>query len=240
MVLPEVRLVADCASCFALCCSLPFSRGREFPEDKPGDVSCRHLRDDDRCGIHADLRSRGWVGCAEFDCFGAGQQVSQVTYHGARERVRTVEGMAVFGVVRGLHEMRFLLADPAVRGSPYADEAAALDIELADAAGSSPDDLLAVDLTVLRGRAGDLFARVGAAAGAVSERGSLLLAADLTGRNLAGVDLLGADLRDADLSGADLTGALFLTQAQVNASRGDADTRLPARLSRPEHWVATG
>ncbi|WP_435798157.1 pentapeptide repeat-containing protein [Streptomyces decoyicus] len=49
-------------------------------------------------------------------------------------------------------------------------------------------------------------------------------------------DLIGADLRDADLGGADLTGALFLTQAQLNAAKGDAATRLPAALSRPAHW----
>ncbi len=67
-------------------------------------------------------------------------------------------------------------------------------------------------------------------------RGALLLAADLTGADLSAADLIGADLRDADLSGADLTGAIFLTQAQLNAARGDAATRLPSGLTRPAHW----
>ena len=49
-------------------------------------------------------------------------------------------------------------------------------------------------------------------------------------------DLIGADFRDADLSGADLTGSIFLTQAQVNAAKGGADTKLPPALSRPAHW----
>ncbi|MFB7559238.1 pentapeptide repeat-containing protein [Streptomyces brevispora] len=67
-------------------------------------------------------------------------------------------------------------------------------------------------------------------------RGAYLIAADLTGADLRLADLIGADFRDAELSGADLTGALFLTQSQLNAARGNAATRLPPSLSRPEHW----
>ncbi|MFD3726887.1 pentapeptide repeat-containing protein, partial [Streptomyces sp. NPDC058671] len=69
-------------------------------------------------------------------------------------------------------------------------------------------------------------------------RGALLIAADLTGADLSLTDLIGADLRDADLSGADLTGALFLTQPQLNAARGNADTRVPEGFERPAHWTA--
>ncbi|MFC4555044.1 pentapeptide repeat-containing protein [Georgenia faecalis] len=67
-------------------------------------------------------------------------------------------------------------------------------------------------------------------------RGALLIAADLSGADLRHADLIGADLRDADLRGADLGSALFLTQPQVTAARGDAATRLPAPLERPGHW----
>ncbi|MGW3599517.1 pentapeptide repeat-containing protein, partial [Streptomyces sp. NPDC005167] len=67
-------------------------------------------------------------------------------------------------------------------------------------------------------------------------RGALLIAADLTGADLRVADLIGADFRDADLSGADLTGSLFLTQAQLNAARGDAATKVPPSLSPPSHW----
>ncbi|MDQ0988624.1 pentapeptide repeat-containing protein [Streptomyces sp. V2I9] len=71
-------------------------------------------------------------------------------------------------------------------------------------------------------------------------RGAYLIAADLTGADLRLADLIGADFRDADLSGADLAGSLFLTQAQVNAAKGDARTALPPSLGRPPHWTATG
>ena len=71
-------------------------------------------------------------------------------------------------------------------------------------------------------------------------RGAYLIGAALSGADLRWTDLIGADLRDADLRGADLTDALFLTQPQLTAARGDADTRLPGALSRPEHWAAEG
>ncbi|MFJ6350796.1 pentapeptide repeat-containing protein [Streptomyces sp. NPDC092046] len=58
----------------------------------------------------------------------------------------------------------------------------------------------------------------------------------MSGADLSLADLIGADLRDADLSGADLTGALFLTQPQLNAARGDAATRLSDGFARPAHW----
>ncbi|WP_139157557.1 pentapeptide repeat-containing protein, partial [Enterobacter hormaechei] len=50
-------------------------------------------------------------------------------------------------------------------------------------------------------------------------------------------DFLGADLRDTDLSGADLTGSIFLTQAQVNAAKGDKMTKLPKTISAPLYWL---
>ncbi len=67
-------------------------------------------------------------------------------------------------------------------------------------------------------------------------RGSLAIAADLRRARLDRCDLLGVDLRDADLRGTDLRGAVFLTQMQVNAARGDAATVLPEGFQRPGHW----
>jgi uncharacterized protein YjbI with pentapeptide repeats len=49
-------------------------------------------------------------------------------------------------------------------------------------------------------------------------------------------DLTGADLRGADLRGADLAQALFVTQAQLDAAKGDTGTRLPPSLTRPVYW----
>jgi uncharacterized protein YjbI with pentapeptide repeats len=70
-----------------------------------------------------------------------------------------------------------------------------------------------------------------------SLRGAYLIGADLRDADLRQADLLGADLRGADLRGADLDGALFLTQPQLEAARGDPATRLPDWLRRPAHWA---
>ncbi|MEZ5091527.1 pentapeptide repeat-containing protein [Nocardioides sp.] len=213
--------------------------GAGVPEDKPADVACRHLADDHRCRIHDRLRAEGWRGCVTFDCFGAGQHVVQRTYGGARD-ADPVERAAVFGVLRQLHEMRFLLGDPACATSAVAAEALGLARELELLGRGSPRAVLEVDVASWRTRAGALFARVAAELGGPSYRGALLMATDLRRRDLHRADLLGADLRDADLRGADLSTALFLTQPQVSAALGDPVTRLPARLSRPAHWTSRG
>ena len=104
----RLELTADCSRCHALCCVLlPYRREGGFGADKPSGVACHHLREDDRCGIHADLRERGWPGCVVFDCFGAGQQVSQVTYGDVswRQHDNLAEMGAVLSVMRQLHEM---------------------------------------------------------------------------------------------------------------------------------------
>lgn len=259
MATPE--LASDCARCFGLCCVLlPFSASAGFGVDKPGGRPCHHLQVDDGCGIHATLREDGWPGCTVFECFGAGQQVSQVTYAGVswREQGNLAEMGAVLSVMRQLHEMLVHL-DEVARRSPD-PTATAVRAEVEALTSADPESLLTHDVD-------DLHARVGALLGAASERvrsgwphrrdharadlagrrplgdlrgatlrGAVLIRADLAGRDLTDADLLGADLRDADLRGADLAASLFLTQPQVNAARGDAATTLPAGLARPGHW----
>jgi len=94
-------------------------------------------------------------------------------------------------------------------------------------AGRAPDRR-GSDLVGARLRGADLHG--------ASLRGAYLIGADLAGADLRSADLLGADLRGADLSGADLTDALFVTQPQLTAARGDAATRLPSWARRPAHW----
>jgi uncharacterized protein YjbI with pentapeptide repeats len=261
-----IELAADCSRCFGLCCvALPFARSVDFPTDKAAGDPCRHLQTDFRCGIHTRLREEGYRGCTVYDCFGAGQQVAQVTFAGEdwRSHPDTARQMfAVLPVMRQVHELLwYLTAALAVPGTQLVrDElqqvtdhterltrldAAALErldvpahravvnrllrraSELARA-GTEPPDLPA-DLVGARLAGRDLR---GAAL-----RGACLIAADLTGADLRLADFTGADLRDARLHGADLSTALFVTQAQLNAAQGDAETRLPASLERPARWV---
>jgi len=254
-------LSSDCARCFGLCCVLlPFSASAGFGVDKPGGRPCLNLLTDDSCRIHATLREDGWPGCTVFECFGAGQQVSQVTYGGTswREQDNLAEMAAVLSVMRQLHEMLVHLVEVARRSpDPAADVVRA---EIEQLTGADPEALLLADVDALHERVGRLLSEASARvrrpwpaaqdrtradlagrrlAGdhrGWSFRGALLIAADLRGADLRDVDLLGADLRDADVRGCDLSSALFLTQPQVNGAIGDPATTLPEGLSRPARW----
>src|SRR4029077_2000768 len=108
----------------------------------------------DRCGIHATLRQDGWSGCVTFDCFGAGQQVSQVTYGGVswREHDNLGEMAAVLSVMRLLHEMLAHLTEVGRRSPDPA--AAALTDQVVVLTGATPTELLALDLEGLQERLG--------------------------------------------------------------------------------------
>ena len=232
-------LQADCSQCFALCCVLiPMQKGESFPVTKPGGRPCHNLTSDDRCGIHETLTRDGWSGCVAFDCFGAGQQVSQVTYSGVswREHDNLGEMAAVLSVMRQLHEMLALLDEAVRRNAPAAGPE--LD-RLVGLIGGTPDELLAIDIDDLRR---DVGAILDSTSRAVRERwpdaldlagqdlagrdlrqldlrgaalrGAVLLGVDLRDCDLTDADFLGADLRGADAQGADLSAALFLTVAQ--------------------------
>jgi hypothetical protein len=258
------RFASDCASCFGLCCvALPFSRSTGcagFAFDKEAHEPCRHLTPSDACAIHAALLPSGMGGCVAFECFGAGQHVSQVLYGGVswREAPGTSGQMfAVLGVVRRLHEMLVLL-DQAAELAPFPD-LSDLRERVSAATVGSPADVLDVELDRLAARVGDALATVSRSvrgegpsyagqdlvgrdlrswelAGA-DLRGALLIAADLRDTLLDRTDLLGADLRGADVSGADLSTTLFLTQPQLNTARGSALTKLPDLLRRPAAWA---
>ena len=76
-------LRADCARCFALCCVAPtFAVSVDFAINKKAGKPCPKLHSDFRCSIHTQLRQQGFRGCAVYDCFGAGQKVSLVTFAG--------------------------------------------------------------------------------------------------------------------------------------------------------------
>lgn len=264
----RLGLRPDCANCFGLCCvALPFAASADFAVDKEAGRPCGNLGRDFRCGIHARLRQEGFTGCTVFDCFGAGQKISQLTFGGSdwRESAATARRMFdAFPVMRQLHELLWYLAE-ALTLTPARPVHGPLRRALDDIdrhTRGSAESLAALDVAALRQEVNGLLLRAselvrtevpgrrlnhrgadligvklrGANLRGANLRGANLIAADLTGADLRTADLIGADLRDADLSGADLTGAIFLTQSQLTAARGDTATRPPRALTRPAHW----
>ncbi|MFD3540143.1 pentapeptide repeat-containing protein [Streptomyces sp. NPDC058662] len=264
--LPVLR--ADCENCFALCCvALPFAKSNDFAVDKPAGTPCKNLRQDFGCGIHTALRDKGFQGCTVFDCFGAGQQVSQVTFGGRdwRRHPGTARRMYdVFPVMRQLHELLFYITEaltlpaaapvhPDLRRAltetetwTRADAQALADLDIG-ALRQDINTLLLKTSELVRAkvpgrkknhRGADLMgARLsGADLRGANLRGAYLIAADLSRADLRWADLIGADFRDADLRGADLRAAVFLTQPQLNAARGNQSTHLPPTLTHPTHW----
>jgi uncharacterized protein YjbI with pentapeptide repeats len=226
---------ADCSRCIGLCCVAPaFSRSADFALDKPAGRPCPKLGLDHRCTIHERLRASGFSGCVAYDCFGAGQRVTEGPGAGLDWRRSAAEGLRLFEVfhaMRGLHELRWHLEEALTvdvgddgLASRAALEAAAAEVE--GAACGSVEALLALDVQPLRQRVSALLQRysaarrgpvpgpdrsraslLGARLRRADLRGASLFAACLVGADLRGADLRGADLRGADLRGADLAGA---------------------------------
>jgi len=109
----DARMRADCARCVALCCvSLAFDRSELFAFDKPAGLPCPHLLSNHRCGIHADLERRGLAGCARYDCFGAGQRVTEELFGGRSWREDPALAVPMFDAFRAMrlvHELLLLL-----------------------------------------------------------------------------------------------------------------------------------
>lgn len=257
---------------------LGFAASADFAEDKPPHTPCRHLRRDFRCSIHAELPERGYPGCVAYDCQGAGQLVTQITFGGADWRSSPALAPAMFGafeVVRRLQELRWYLGQALALGpaAPLRPDLTAALEEVGRLTRLDPDGLVALDDAPVHRRVAELLGRAselvratvaGAPAGpgrrgrsgagrdllgadlrgtdlsGADLRGALLIAADLRGARLDRTDLLGADLRDADVRGTDLSRALFLTRAQLGATRGNAATVGPAGLDRPPGWDRAG
>jgi uncharacterized protein YjbI with pentapeptide repeats len=276
------ELRADCARCAGLCCVAPgFTASADFAISKKPGQACPHLQTGFGCEIHDRLRPLGFPGCTTFDCFGAGQQVIQVTFGGRnwrRDPELATAQFTSFAVMRQLHEMRWHvaqaleltagltpeLAPGLTRGpgdGPVRAELTRADQTLRGHAESSPQALAALDVDslwvtvtatlrqasqLIRGdvpRARQLSGRdltgrhlAGVDLRRASLRGAYLIGTNLAGADLRLADLAGADLRGAQLAGADLSTSLFLTQAQLDAARGDATAKLPPALRRPAHW----
>ena len=108
-----LQLRADCTKCCGLCCVGPaFDAGQGFGFDKPAHTPCANLRADFRCAIHDELGPRGFPACVTFDCYGAGQRVTQRLFEGKSWKSSPELAPRMFDAYyryRALHELMALV-----------------------------------------------------------------------------------------------------------------------------------
>ncbi|ETI70093.1 pentapeptide repeat-containing protein [Neobacillus vireti LMG 21834] len=230
--LSRENLRADCENCFGLCCVAPtLAASTDFAINKDAGKPCPNLQSDFRCSIHKNLRQQGFKGCTVFDCFGAGQKVSQITFEGVswQESPETAEKMyKVFPIMQQLHEMLSYLTEAlALKATRpiHKELRIALD-ETERLSHLSPDSLIDLNVPSHRAEVNALLLRTSELVWTessrqqknanqnkrINRRGADLMGANLKGVNLRGANLRGsyliaADLREADLREADLIGA---------------------------------
>ena len=256
--LDRQSLRPDCGNCFALCCTaFGFTRSADFALDKPSGTPCRNLAPDFSCTIHESLRPRGFRGCTVFDCFGAGQNVSQKLFAGNSwlEYPETKDGMfSAFKVARQLHEMLWYLVEAQERTFDPDSSNCALKLMkmIEQALDGGLEALLSLDVH-------DLHAQVRSTLMEISDevRASYFAAgddhlepwltpgADLMGRQLASRRLCGADLRGAyliaaDLRGSDLSGVDLLGADLRDARLEGADLSQALYVTQPQLNSARG
>jgi len=227
-------LQGDCENCFGLCCvALPFAASSDFAMNKEAGKPCQNLQEDFRCGVHSSLRERGLRGCTVYDCFGAGQKVSQMTFGGRdwrQEPGKAKQMFEVFPIMWQLHELLWYLSE-ALTLKPAAqirEELQKAFDETMRLTHLNPDALGKLDVAAHRADVNVLLLRTSELVREEAQRqnkgakgrqkkygrgvdliGAKLKGADLRCANLRGAYLIAADLRGADLRAADLIGADF-------------------------------
>lgn len=248
----------DCGSCFALCCTaFGFARSADFAIDKPAATPCPNLDQDYSCTIHDRLRPRGFRGCTVFDCFGAGQAVSQQLFAGISWRDAPdsrPDMFAAFKAMRQLHEMLWHLAEAEEKtfDADTSREAEDLRLVIGDLARGPLTGLLACDLDSLHSAVRTILLGVSEevragyfAAGTDHVDAALKPAADMAGANLSarklcGADLWGSCLIAANLRGSDLAGADLLGADLRDARLDGADLTAALFLAQPQLNSARG
>ncbi|WP_299813232.1 hypothetical protein [uncultured Roseibium sp.] len=106
-------LTPDCSNCAALCCVVfAFDKSESFALDKAAGEICVNLDDCGQCRVFAKRQELGFKGCIAYDCYGAGQRVTQEVFGGRSWRDDaglTVRMGAALSVMRRIHEQLVML-----------------------------------------------------------------------------------------------------------------------------------
>jgi len=259
------QLKSDCSKCSGLCCvALFFSKIDGFPENKIAGKACSHLMTDYCCNIHCQLTKQKMKGCIGYDCFGAGQHVTQSVYQGKTWNdlfEQSAEIFDVFTVVFQLHQIRYFLIESMLFSivKPLEKEIHTLYVENIKICHSSIKEILSFDLEkykttvnlVLKQLCNLLLRNTNNKESSIEFFGKSFKGKNMSGINLSsklliaanfedclfnGTIFLGADTRDTNFSNANLSESIFLTQGQINSAKGNRNTKLPKHLDYPITW----
>lgn len=223
-----LHLSADCEQCFGLCCvALPYGKSSDFAFDKSSGTPCSNLRTDNRCGIHTQLRQKGFKGCTVYDCFGAGQKLSQITYAGKDWRNHPETAAEMFDclpVMKQLHEMMSYINEMLQLPETSSIHAALKDVyrETERLTDLEPSAILRLDIPAHRAVVNELLVQASEMVRAKVPASGKEPSKSKTKKRI-GRDFLGANLKGADLRGASFRGALMIAADLRNADMRKTD-----------------
>lgn len=258
------KLAIDCKKCSGLCCvALCYMKVDGFPSNKPAGKPCGNLMPDFRCAIHPQLVQANMKGCLAYDCFGAGQKVTQICFPDSdwkNSPKKASDIFEVFLILFRLHQLLWYLLEALslVAAEQLASDIEALIIDNEQMTALSPVEILNLDVEKYKIKVNQVLRKVSEMI-CVNPNGkqikefsgknfkkstldcrdfsmSFMIGANLEGCSLRGTNFLGADMRDTNIKNTDLSESIFLTQMQINSARGNSNTKLPAHLSRPTTW----
>lgn len=246
------NLKIDCEKCFGLCCvSLYFSKSDGFPHNKDAGKPCINLKSDFKCSVHNSLYTNGLKGCIGYDCFGAGQKISQITFNGEDWKGNSEHSKKMFEsfyVMRQLHEMLWYLNEAfnLQKDTTLKEEIKSLidstnNLTLLDA-----DSLLQINIdnhrdkvNVFIRKTSDMIRRKSSKS-SNSPKSKSYFGKDLRNFDLRGADLRGAFLIAANLKGMNLTGADFIGADLRDADFSGADLSRSIFLTQSQINSAKG
>lgn len=201
------NLTIDCRFCCGLCCvALYFAKSEGFPHDKPAGKPCTNLAEDFSCRIHSKLKTCKLKGCLSYECFGAGQIVTQGIFSGAdwKSSKETADLMfKVFLIVYQLQQMKWYLAEAStlIPAEELRMDIEELILENEKMTGKGPKEIMRLNVEAYRIRVNQVLKKAGEL---------VRLSYNCVPAKLSNVDCMGRNFKRADLSGQDYSMTLMI------------------------------
>jgi len=259
------NLRLNCKDCSGLCCvALFFNKSDGFPENKKAGKPCINLNNDYTCNVYNQLESKHLKGCIAYDCFGAGQKVTQEWkskgYWNTNNLIKN-DIFKSFEMNQMLNQiMWYLLEAYTICDESKMNRINQLIQENINTTKLDMVELLTYDIETYRTKVNVELKQLTYELEKKSNKKieskfqfemdysnqdlsymdftmTYLIGSNLDGCKLQYTNFLGTDVRDVSVKNTDLSECIFLTQFQVNSMLGNVRTLLPSELSIPIHWT---